>query len=239
VPGERLYKTGDRVRQLQDGQFEFLGRVDHQVSLRGVRIELGEIEALLAANDAVKKAVAHVATLGNGERTLVAYYTTHQPPGDVAALQETLREHLAKYLPDYMRPTLFQHLDSLPLNPNGKVDRKALPAPVVYARAALPETPTERQLSALWLSLLQIESAGVDSNFFELGGNSLLGTQLINQAKKHFGIELPVTALFESPTVRRLAQVIDQKRELRDISQLIYDPHAHSGDATAASEMLI
>ncbi|HEV7608497.1 MAG TPA: amino acid adenylation domain-containing protein [Steroidobacteraceae bacterium] len=234
--GERLYKTGDRVRLLHDGQFEFLGRVDHQVSLRGVRIEPGEIEALLAAHGDVKKAVAHVVKLPNGEATLVAYYTTGEPPADIATLNESLRGHLSRYLPDYMRPTLYQHLSALPLNPNGKVDRNALPMPVAHVRDAPPETPAERQLGHLWCSLLGIEVAGVEDNFFELGGNSLLGTQLIVQAEKLFGIELPVTALFESPTVRQLAKVVDQKLQLRAVSMLMYEA---PGQAVATNEMLI
>jgi acyl-CoA synthetase (AMP-forming)/AMP-acid ligase II/acyl carrier protein len=230
APDERLYKTGDRVRMLADGQYEFLGRVDHQVSLRGVRIELGEIEALLAAHPQVRKAVAHVMTLASGERTLVAFYTTHAPPADEAALAESLREHLARDLPDYMRPTLFQHLDALPLNPNGKVDRRQLPVPQPQVRAAQPAPGTESALAGLWGELLKLQ-VGAESNFFEIGGNSLLATQLVNRAKVHFGIELPVTALFESPTVRQLAVMVDQKRALAELSALLYDAQQVSPQA--------
>jgi amino acid adenylation domain-containing protein len=235
TPGARLYKTGDRVRRLHDGQFEFLGRVDHQVSLRGVRIELGEIEALLATHPAVKKAVAHVVTLANGEPTLVAWYTTFKEPQDRVGLGESLREHLARDLPDYMRPALYQHLDALPLNPNGKVDRRQLPAPVVVVRATRPATPTERAVAALWAELLALPEVDAESNFFDIGGNSLLATQLVNQARKHFSVDLPVTALFESPTVRELARAIDDRRELVDLADMVYD----SRDAALAEREIV
>ena len=229
-PDARLYKTGDRVRMLADGQLEFLGRVDHQVSLRGVRIELGEIEALLATHPAIRKAVAHVMTLASGERTLCAFYTTHAPADEVA-LAEALREHLSRDLPDYMRPTVFQHLETLPLNPNGKVDRKQLPVPRPRARAAQPAPGTEQELAKLWGEQLKTPDIGAESNFFEIGGNSLLATQVVNRARGHFGIELPVTALFESPTIRALAAQIDQRRALADLSALVYDTAELTPDA--------
>jgi amino acid adenylation domain-containing protein len=230
APGQRLYKTGDRVRVLADGQFEFLGRVDHQVSLRGVRIELGEIEALLATHPQVRKAVAHVMTLASGERTLVAFYTTHVTPADPGVLAESLREHLSRDLPDYMRPTMFQYLETLPLNPNGKVDRRQLPVPQPRVRAAHLAPGTETELARLWSELLKAE-VDAESNFFEIGGNSLLATQLVNRAKLHFGIELPVTALFESPTVRQLAVMVEQKRALAELSALLYDARSVSPQA--------
>ena len=229
--GARLYKTGDRVRLLADGQYEFLGRVDHQVSLRGVRIELGEIEALLATHPDVRKAVAHVMTLASGERTLCAFFTTHAPPVDEAALSEALREHLSRDLPDYMRPTVFQHLDALPLNPNGKVDRRQLPVPQPRVRAVQPAPGTEQELARLWGELLKTSALGAESNFFEIGGNSLLATQVVNRARSHFSIELPVTALFESPTIRSLAVLIDQRRALAELSSLVYDADAVSPEA--------
>jgi amino acid adenylation domain-containing protein len=222
-PGARLYKTGDRVRLLADGQYEFLGRVDHQVSLRGVRIELGEIEALLASHPAIRKAVAHVMTLASGERTLCAFYTTQVPPADEVALNESLREHLARDLPDYMRPTVFTHLESLPLNPNGKVDRKQLPVPRPRVRAIQPAPGTEQELARIWSELLKQTELGAESNFFDIGGNSLLATQVVNRARRHFGIELPVAAMFESPTIRSLGALIDQRRALGDLSALVYD----------------
>lgn len=230
MPGARLYKTGDRVRVLADGQLEFLGRVDHQVSLRGVRIELGEIEALLATHPAIRKAVAHVMTLASGERTLCAFYTTQAPPADEAALNESLREHLSRDLPDYMRPTVFQHLDSLPLNPNGKVDRKQLPVPQPRTRAVQPAPGTEQELARLWCEQLKTPEVGAESNFFEIGGNSLLATQVVNRARSHFNVELPVTSLFESPTIRSLAALIDQRRALADLSALVYDAATVAND---------
>lgn len=233
---ERLYKTGDRVRMLPDGQYEFLGRIDHQVSLRGVRIECGEIEALLVQHPAIKKAVAHVITLGEGEKTLVGYYMTHQPPDDVAALNDSLREHLSMELPDYMRPALFQYLEEFPLNPNGKIDRKSLPTPQRVHRQSLPRTETERTLCELWQSLLGLEIVSVDVSFFELGGNSLLATKLITQAKKRFEVELPVTALFSSPTIRGLAEVIDGRLRIEQFEALIYESE---GEAMRENELVL
>jgi acyl carrier protein len=206
---QKLYRTGDRVRQLPDGKFEFLGRVDNQVSLRGVRIECGEIESLLTSHPSIKSAVAHVVVLPNGEKALVAYYTTDVVDTDFDTLNEELRTYLSTQLPDYMRPTVFQHLDAFPLNPNGKVDRKALPMPKRESRNLNASTSTEHTLVNLWQTLLGLDRVGVETNFFELGGNSLLATKLVNQCKKCFEIDLPVTALFEAPTIHTLAALID------------------------------
>jgi amino acid adenylation domain-containing protein len=231
----RLYRTGDRVRRLAGGEFEFLGRVDNQVSLRGVRIECGEIEALLVTHAAVAKAVAHVVALANGEPTLVAYYTTRIAVLDEAAFAVELRELLAKYLPDYMRPAVFQRLESLPLNPNGKVDRRALPIPKRAAGEARAATALEADLLPLWRSALGLPEAGVEDDFFALGGNSLLATKLVNQVKTRHAIELAVTALFDAPTVRALARLVERARERADIAQLAYVVSA----APAADELVL
>jgi amino acid adenylation domain-containing protein len=209
LQGGWVYKTGDRVRLLDDGNYEFLGRVDHQVSLRGVRIELGEIETLAAGIEGVKQAVAYVSNIGDDEKTLVLYYTSHtSSPGHVV-LSEFIRAHLARYLPDYMRPSIIQHLDLFPLNPNGKVDRNKLPSPYFAAAIVEPETELEQRLVEMWKSILRCDSVNVTANFFEMGGHSLMATRLVNQIRAEFAISLPLTALFESPTIRSCAQCIE------------------------------
>lgn len=209
APGERLYKTGDRVRLLDDGNYEFLGRVDHQVSLRGIRIELGEIETLATELDDVLQAVACVVEIGADEKTLVLYYTSHTGSSGYVALSERIRAHFALYLPDYMRPSIIQYLDSFPLNPNGKVDRKNIPLPSLAPVIVEAETNTEHQLAEMWKLVLQSPAVGVTTNFFEIGGHSLMATKLATQIRAAFSIDLPLTALFEYPTIRSCAKYVD------------------------------
>lgn len=210
--GERLYKTGDRVRLLADGNHEFMGRVDHQVSLRGARIELGEIEALVGAVHGVRQAVAHVVDLGADEQTLVLYYTSSADGEPPVMLIERIRSHLAQHLPDYMRPSLIQPINAFPLNPNGKVDRKKLPRPEVSdASEAIvaPATEIEQRLVEIWKSVLQCDSVSVTANFFEIGGHSLLAAKLIAKVRSDFGISFPLAQLFESPTIRACALCVE------------------------------
>jgi amino acid adenylation domain-containing protein len=208
--GERLYKTGDRVRLLDDGNYEFLGRVDHQVSLRGVRIELGEIETLAIAVDGIKQVVAHVVSIDGDEKILVLYYTTNVSFPDHVTLSDAVRMHLARHLPDYMRPSLIQYLESLPLNPNGKVDRKKLPAPTLVATIVEPRTDIERQLVEMWKVVLQCESVSVTANFFEIGGHSLMATKLLTKIRSTFDISIPLATLFQSPNIHSCASVIEK-----------------------------
>jgi amino acid adenylation domain-containing protein len=199
--GKRLYRTGDRVRWLPDGNLEFLGRIDEQVKIRGFRIELGEIEAALTRQPGVREAVV-VAREVHGDRRLVAYVV-----GKVDL--ETLR----RALPSYMVPAHFLTLEALPLTEHGKVDRKALPAPERAATTAAgfvaPTTPTERSLAQLWQHVLRIERIGAKDNFFESGGHSLLAMQLVAGVRERFGVELPLKNLFERPVLADLAEVID------------------------------
>jgi amino acid adenylation domain-containing protein len=196
----RMYRTGDLGRFLPDGNIEYLGRNDDQVKIRGLRIELGEIQARLLEHPQVHEA----AVVARDER-LVAYYTGTRV-GD-------LREHLLRHLPEFMVPALFVHLDALPLSPNGKLDRKALPAPDVEALSAheyeAPEGDTEILLAQLWAELLKVERVGRQDNFFELGGHSLLAVSLIGRLRQ-VGMEADVRALFEQPTLAGYAAITER-----------------------------
>ncbi|HST57675.1 MAG TPA: amino acid adenylation domain-containing protein, partial [Longimicrobium sp.] len=210
-PGARLYRTGDLGRWLPDGTVEFMGRADAQVKVRGFRIELGEIEARLAEHAAVHETVV-VARARDGEAgdpRLVAYYTGE------GASAAALRAHLAERLPDYMVPAAFVHMGALPVNPNGKLDRKALPEPV-YApedeNYVAPRTPVEEVLAGIWAEVLGIGRLGVHDEFFGLGGHSLLATRVVSRVREVFGVELPLRALFEGPTVAEMASAVEDER---------------------------
>ncbi|HEY7511066.1 MAG TPA: amino acid adenylation domain-containing protein, partial [Vicinamibacteria bacterium] len=207
-PGARLYRTGDLARWLPDGSVEYLGRVDFQVKVRGFRIELGEVEAALLAHPAVMDAVVVAREDRPGDQRLVAYLVGPAPAGE-------LRRHLLGRLPEYMVPSAFVTLPALPLSPNGKVDRRALPAPGdggLAPRGGVLRTPSEEALAAIWEGVLRRAPVGPDDNFFELGGHSLLATQVIAQVRKTLGAELPLRAMFEAPTVRALAARVDAAR---------------------------
>jgi len=206
-PGERLYYTGDRVRRRHDGVMEFLGRVDTQVKVRGFRIELGEIESALSAHPAVREAVVQVLAL-DGHRRLVAYLVGKEEGGLPPAGE--LRAWLGERLPDYMLPAAWVVLPRLPLTPNGKLDRKALPAPDAAAGEGdyvPPRTPVEQELAAIWSAVLRRERVGVDENFFELGGDSILTLQVVSRASRA-GLRVAPRQLFDHPTVARLAAAL-------------------------------
>jgi hypothetical protein len=202
--GARLYRTGDRARFRADGTLEFLGRADQQVKIRGYRIELGEIEAALGAHADVR-GCAVVVRHDGGEARLCAYVV-----GDADAA--ALREHLRARLPEYMVPAAFVALAALPLTANGKLDARALPAPDLAAGAGpyqAPRTETEAELAAIVGAVLHLPRVSVDADFFAIGGHSLLATQVMSRIRARFGVDVPVRALFESPTVAGIARAID------------------------------
>ncbi|QMS92210.1 amino acid adenylation domain-containing protein [Nostoc edaphicum CCNP1411] len=225
-PIPNLYKTGDRVRYLPDGNLEYLGRLDNQVKIRGYRIELGEIEAVLNQHPEVAQAVVTVREDEPGERRLVAYVvhnTPHPSPPlakgrvRVSAGGVTIRSFLATKLPAYMIPAAIVVLEKLPLTPNGKVDRQALPNPDVNSvatTATASYTPTQELLTGIWASVLGIELVEIYDNFFNLGGHSLLATRVVSQIRQVFNVEFPLRHLFETPVLANLAEVIEQSQAL-------------------------
>jgi amino acid adenylation domain-containing protein len=206
--GARMYRTGDRTLVRPNGDIDFLGRVDDQVKVRGFRVELGEIEAALKQHPAVQEAVV-VAREDNGGTSLLAYWV---PSTDEAAVHmEALQSFLRQRLPDYMVPSRYTMVDSVPLTPSGKVDRKALPEPVAPSLQRVvigPRDLTEAELVRVWRSVLQIEAIGVTDSFFDLGGHSLLAVQLFFEIDKLFGRRLPLATLFEAPTIEGLARIV-------------------------------
>jgi amino acid adenylation domain-containing protein len=213
--GARLYRTGDRVRLNERGEIEFVGRLDAQVKLRGMRIEPGEIEAALRGHPRVADAVAMVRDDAPGEPRLVAYVVPpHGAQVDAGAGAE-LRAWLAERLPDYLVPAAVVPLERFPLNPNGKVDRPALPAPAAARRAdgVAPRTDTEVALAAVWAEVLRVEPVFADDDFYALGGQSLLAAQVTARVRDRLGVELPLRRLFEAPTLAALAAVVDEERE--------------------------
>ncbi|MEO7021510.1 MAG: amino acid adenylation domain-containing protein [Ktedonobacteraceae bacterium] len=214
--GARLYRTGDRVCWLADGNLEYLGRLDHQVKIRGFRIELGEIEQRLLQHPDVDACVvvARQDLVGAGQ-SLVAYLV---PTGEADLLSKDLRVFLQQHLPDYMVPTFFEILAALPRTSNGKVDRQALPAPhmersKMYQHGPLPRNPLEEAVAEIWQQVLGQVQLGIREQFFEIGGHSLLAMQVISRIRAVFQIELPLRRLFETPTIEGLAQVIAQVRQ--------------------------
>ncbi|MEK7786568.1 MAG: condensation domain-containing protein, partial [Chloroflexota bacterium] len=235
-PTTRLYKTGDRARYRPDGNIEYLGRLDEQVKVRGFRVELGEIEAALRRHPGIRESAVQALGEASGKR-LVAYVV----PADQPPAPEVLRAFLIEKLPDYMIPSAFVALEALPLTPSGKVNRRALPVPDLNQPAAnyvAPRAPNEELLANIWAQLLQVERVSRHDNFFELGGHSLLATQLMSRVRSVFQVELPLRALFESPTVAGLAEQIDsaQRTSVPPITPAPRDgPSASSGQALPLS----
>ncbi len=209
-PRERLYKTGDLARYLPDGNIEYLGRLDHQVKLRGFRVELGEIEEVLNQHPGVEASVVVAREDTPGNKRLAAYLVNRN--GAIGASE--LREYLRIKLPDYMVPAAFVTLHQFPLTPNGKVDRKALPKPDSEAvldkdKFVAPSTPTEMALTEIWCEVLGLKHIGIHDGFFELGGHSMLAVQLIGKIKRSLSFDLSIPALFQNQTVYKLAALID------------------------------
>jgi thioesterase domain-containing protein/acyl carrier protein len=225
VPGSRIYRTGDLGRYLGDGNLEFLGRNDHQVKIRGFRIELGEIEAGLREHAGIREAVVLAGEDAAGEKRLVAYVVGVGEEEEEGNLARSLRRHLAARLPEYMVPAAYVRLRQLPLTPNRKLDRKALPAPGADAYAArryeAPVGEIERQLAAIWAEVLKIERVGRHDNFFELGGHSLLAMQLMARVRRTFGISLLLRDLFICPTLCEFSIVMQGGHSKTDHRNLV------------------
>jgi amino acid adenylation domain-containing protein len=209
-PGSRMYRTGDVARYRADGNVEYLGRADDQVKIRGFRIELGEIESALSSHASVSQCAVVAREDEPGDRRLVAYVVAAAGSGIEVG---ELRRYLGRRLPEYMVPAAFMELESLPLSPNGKLDRKQLPAPDWKSKEyEAPVGETERVVAEVFAEVLKLERAGREDNFFEQGGHSLLATRLVSQIRQRLSVELPLRALFEAPTVQKLAEkVVEQQ----------------------------
>ncbi|HEY9832687.1 MAG TPA: amino acid adenylation domain-containing protein, partial [Stenomitos sp.] len=238
----RIYKTGDKARYLPDGNIEFLGRVDNQVKIRGFRIELGEIEAVLSQHPEVLQTVVIVREDDPGNQRLLAYFV---PKGKQACSCSTqkLRRFLKKKLPDYMIPSAFVRLKTLPITPNGKVDHRALPAPD-SARPELeksfvaPRTSTEEVLAAIWADVLGLKQVGIHDNFFELGGHSLQAIQLVSKISVAINLDWSVKLLFSHPTIAELADVLGSLPQKQDCLKPAPSKSIHNSVQNASLENL-
>ncbi|HEX5736602.1 MAG TPA: phosphopantetheine-binding protein, partial [Blastocatellia bacterium] len=211
--GARMYRTGDLCRYRGDGEIDYLGRVDQQVKVRGYRIELGEVEAALVSHPMVKEAVVVVREVREADKKLVAYVVS---AGGEEVTASEMRRHLREKLPDYMVPTAFVKLDKLPMTPNGKVDRKALPAYKAESGAGATEgrqaSEVEQVVAGIWKEVLGVEEVGIEENFFEVGGHSLLATQVMARVREAFGVEMELRRMFEAATVADLSLLIEKAR---------------------------
>jgi nonribosomal peptide synthetase DhbF len=207
VPGERMYRTGDLARWNAAGELEFLGRSDDQVKVRGFRIELGEIETVLAGQDGVAQAAVAVREDQPGDKRLVGYVV----PADNAGLDPAgLREAAAGVLPGYMVPSAVMVLDRLPLSANGKLDRRALPAPEYAAGGGAPATAREQALTDVFSQVLGLDQVGVEDSFFDLGGHSLLAAVLVARLAQQLGIKITLRTFMTSPSVRAINRYLDR-----------------------------
>lgn len=224
-PGARVYRTGDLARFRADGQIEFLGRVDDQVKIRGFRIELGEIESILKNIATIKDVVVTVREDNPGEKRLVAYWEPNHGVETVPDSQE-LRQVLREKLPEYMVPSAIVKLDTLPRTPIGKINKRSLPVPetdnlIAAERYTAPRTPVEELIANLWAETLSVERVGIHDNFFDLGGHSLMATQIVSRIREQFQVDLPLRRLFETPTVASLAVAIaENQAEQQDDAEL-------------------
>ncbi|HET6230713.1 MAG TPA: amino acid adenylation domain-containing protein [Longimicrobiaceae bacterium] len=232
LPGDRIYRTGDLGRYLPNGEVEMLGRADAQVKVRGFRVELGEVEAALARHPSVRDAAAALRETAAGRTVLVGYVVAAGEPPTAAEL----RRHMGEQLPDYMVPAAFVLLDAMPVTANGKVDRRALPAPEATGGEAdyvAPRDETEESLAAIWAEVLRVERVGVEDNFFALGGHSLLATQVVARIQQAHDIPVPLRTFFEGPTIAALAQFL-RDAELAALAAMMDDLDALTDDEIAA-----
>lgn len=209
---QRVYRTGDLARYNKDGELLIIGRMDYQVKFRGFRIELGEIEAVMSKHPAIKQAAVILHNLSETDKRIVAYFTLK---ADQTATTNELREFLSSDLPDYMLPATYQLIDTMPLTDNGKINRKTLPEPVFEGRTigleyAPPDTETEKQLCRLWQEILHFDKIGINDNFFEIGGSSLLAVECTSRIESRLNTKLSVTHFFQYPTIAALAGHLDR-----------------------------
>ncbi|MBD2410049.1 non-ribosomal peptide synthetase [Nostoc calcicola FACHB-389] len=207
-----LYKTGDLGRYLPDGNLEFIGRIDEQVKFNGFRIELGEIESVLNQHSEVSQSVVIIREDSPGNKRLVAYIVPHPK---MAFAPTTVESFLKKKLPSYMVPSIFVFLDALPLTPNDKIDRQALPVPNLQKTFVAPRNSQEEALAEIWRQIFGLEHIGIDDNFFQLGGHSLIATQILSRIRDVFQVELSFKQLFENPTIDDLIKVIFQQQQIK------------------------
>ena len=237
-----MYRTGDLCRWLPDGNIQYLGRIDHQIKLRGFRIELGEIEATLDRHPAVRQSVVIVREDEPGSKQLVAYVV---PDSGAVPQAEELRQYVKECLPDFMVPSAVVLLGAFPLTPNGKIDRKSLPAPTqgleVTSEFVAPRDPLEQLLAQIWANVLKVKRVGLHDNFFELGGHSLLAVRVIVEVEKLSKTRLPLAMLLQAPTIAGLAEVLRRKHWAPSWSSLVpirpggskppfFLMHAHGGN---------
>ncbi|MEH2068925.1 MAG: amino acid adenylation domain-containing protein [Nostoc sp.] len=239
IGGSKLYKTGDLVRYLPNGNIEYLGRIDNQVKIRGFRIELGEIETALSQHGNVQTSCVIACEETPGNKRLVAYVV---PQKDVTLIMGELRQFLADKLPGYMLPTAFIILESLPLTPNGKVDRHALPKPDLQQELSdyvMPNTEVERIIAGIWQKALVIEKVGIYNNFFELGGNSLLLVKINQQLQEELRLELSMVDMFNYPNIHSLSQYLNTKyHKLNAIKQSNFRTQSHNKFKVLKSKQL-
>lgn len=217
-PKAKLYKQGDQGRYLPDGTIEFLGRVDFMVKVRGFRIELGEVEAAISKHPAVKQRIVKVVEDERSSKHLAAYTVYHE--GQELSVDE-LRQHLRTLIPEYMVPSFYVTMDVLPINANGKVDRKKLPMPDMSASLnknyVAPTTPLEKRLAEIWGDILKLEKVGIQDDFFVMGGHSLLAIRIFSQIQREFDKKLPLATLLRAPTIEQLAKIIEESSEAAHI----------------------
>ncbi|MEM9905080.1 MAG: amino acid adenylation domain-containing protein, partial [Cyanobacteria bacterium P01_D01_bin.44] len=243
-PRSRLYKTGDLCCYLPDGNVQFLGRIDHQVKVRGFRIELEEIESTLLQHPVINEALVIAREDSPGDQRIVAYLTFD--PAQTVTINQ-LQTFLKGKLPHYMMPSAFVMLDSIPLTPNGKVDRGALPQPESRPKLeeayVMPQTEVEKILATVWQEMLQVEKVGINDNFFSMGGHSLLLIKIQAKLSEIFEKELSIIEFFKYPTIKELAQYIADKSDLQraesSSSKLIYDRASRQKEAIRRRQRLL
>jgi acyl carrier protein len=208
TPGAMLFKTGDMARWLSDGNIEYKGRIDGQVKIRGYRIELGEIESMLKQSDLVNEAIVLAKENNNGNTHLVGYVVANGHFN-----KEAITKYLKSNLPEYMVPAIWVELEKLPLLPNGKLNKNALPQPDISSllkhQFVAPVTETEMKMAEIWQELLGIDQVGIHDNFFELGGHSILIMKMVSSIKKSFGLTVPIHVVFQLPNIHSLSNYLD------------------------------